>query len=139
MPRGARPFRDTDTLRQIVRACGLIEAFRVGLTFDAFAQDAKVWSATQYQILVIGEAAHRLSDAFLALHADIPWKDIQDMRNVLAHAYDLVRLDIVWHTATVDIPQLRARLLPLLAALGATDDPGIVETESMEESDGGGI
>lgn len=36
------------------------------------------------------------------------------MRNVLAHEYFGVDLTIVWHTATGDLPALRARLKLLL-------------------------
>lgn len=110
----ARVFRDLATIRQIVDAAHDIEAFCKDISLDEFRGDVKTWSATQYQILVIGEAASRLSESFIAAHPEIPWREIKDMRNLLAHAYDLVRLDIVWQTATHDVPSLCAALTPLL-------------------------
>ena len=73
------------------------------MTFDEFTRDLKTQSAIQYQVLVIGEAAYRLTDPFLAATPDIPWRDIKQMRNVLAHAYDIIRLDIMWQTATASV------------------------------------
>ncbi len=99
-------YRDEDTIQQIVDAARAIEEFCQGMTFDEFTRDLKTQSAIQYQVLVIGEAAYRLTDPFLAATPDIPWRDIKQMRNVLAHAYDIIRLDIVWQTATESVPTL---------------------------------
>lgn len=110
-----RGYRDDDTLQQIMDAVRAIDVFCRGMTFDEFTRDLKTQSATQYQILVIGEAAYRLTDAFVESAPDIPWRDIKQMRNVLAHAYDVIRLDIVWQTATESVPALRAALETLSA------------------------
>lgn len=120
----AKPFRDGETARQIVDAARAIAGFCQGITLDEFRHDRKTWSATQYQILIIGEATCCLSDAFIAAHPEIPWRDIKDMRNLLAHAYDVVRLDIVWETATRDVPPLRVALEPLLARRIEAEDEG---------------
>lgn len=120
----ARPLRDAGTLRQIVGAAHAVESFCQDTTLDEFRIDIKTWSATQYQILVIGEAAYRLSESFIAAYPEIPWRDIKDMRNVLAHAYDLVNLDIVWQTATRDIPALRAAIEAILPLASNAKDGG---------------
>jgi uncharacterized protein with HEPN domain len=62
------------------------------------------------KIAVIGEAARNLSPAFRQSRTEIPWPDITSMRNRLVHAYNLISLEIVWSTATGDIPEL-VRLL----------------------------
>jgi len=36
------------------------------------------------------------------------------MRNPIVHAYDKVKLELVWQTATGEIPQLRQALEPLI-------------------------
>ena len=109
-------YRDEDTLRQICSATAAVGDFCNGLTYDTFQRDTKTWSATAYQVLAIGEAAHRISAEFAAQHTNIPWREMKAMRHILAHGYDIVRLDILWQTATQDLPQLQAQIERLLDA-----------------------
>lgn len=67
-----------------------------------------------HAILIIGEAAKRLTPAFREANADIPWKQIAGMRDRLIHGYDDVNLDTVWDVAMTHAPDLLARLEPLL-------------------------
>ncbi len=39
-------------------------------------------------------------------YPDIPWQDIKDFRNLLAHEYFGVDLEIVWNTIHNDLPKL---------------------------------
>lgn len=61
-------------------------------------------------IEVIGEAASKVSQETRDKYAAIPWLDIINMRNRLIHAYFDIDLEIVWDTATKDIPPLIAEL-----------------------------
>lgn len=54
----------------------------------------------------------------LAIVRAIPWAAIVGMRNRLIHAYFDIDYDIVWHTASVEIPDV---LAALRAALPADD------------------
>jgi uncharacterized protein with HEPN domain len=46
---------------------------------------------------------------------DIPWQLIVSMRNRLIHAYFDVDHEVVWKTATDELPQLLLRLRALVA------------------------
>ncbi len=61
-------------------------------------------------IIQIGELVSRLSDEFLEQNKQIPWHAIKSMRNLHAHDYDRVDLDIVWNTLREDIPDLYKQL-----------------------------
>lgn len=62
--------------------------------------------ATVRQIAVIGEAAKHLSAATRQRAREIAWKDVAGMRDILIHEYFGVSRDVVWSTATKDIPKL---------------------------------
>jgi hypothetical protein len=57
-------------------------------------------------IEVIGEAANMLTRHFREIHAELPWRQIVSMRNVLVHGYAQVSDADLWQTATNDIQPL---------------------------------
>lgn len=106
--------RDSGTLLDIARATRLVIEFITGMDRDAFLHDKKTQSAVLHQLLVLGEAAKRLSMEFRAGHPEIPWLLIAGMRDKLIHEYDEVDLEEVWKTARRDIPDLLRFVEPLL-------------------------
>jgi uncharacterized protein with HEPN domain len=69
------------------------------------------------KLIVIGEAAARLSQEFRAQHPQIEWQDIIAFRNILVHAYFSIKLDIVWETVTQDVPALQQTVVEMLTGL----------------------
>ena len=106
--------RDLAILLDIVQAAQLILAFKGGMNKAAFDADPKTQSAVLHQLMVIGEAVKRLSLEFRSSHSGLPWSDIAGMRDHLIHGYDIVDLEEVWNTATVDVSDLLAALEPLV-------------------------
>ena len=45
---------------------------------------------------------------------DIPWRAVRGMRNLHAHDYENVDLEIVWNTLLEDIPVLKKNLARIL-------------------------
>ena len=62
-------------------------------------------------IEIVGEAASKKTREAAA---DIPWSLIVSMRNRLIHAYFDVDHQVVWKTATEELPQLLPRLRALV-------------------------
>ena len=63
---------------------------------------------------VVGEAAHRVSQAAREANPEIPWPQIIGMRNRLVHGYDVIDFDLLWDTVTDDLPPLVAALRKIL-------------------------
>ncbi len=43
-------------------------------------------------------------------HPEIPWSQIIGMRNILAHRYFGIDVDIVWSAIEHDLPDLKSKL-----------------------------
>jgi len=56
------------------------------------------------------EAASKVSDDTRSACPEIPWSAIADMRNRLIHGYFDIDVDIVWNTASIEIPALLSDL-----------------------------
>jgi uncharacterized protein with HEPN domain len=55
----------------------------------------------------------------VAGHPEIPWQDMRDMRNVLAHEYFGINEKIVWETIQDDLSSIVPNLKNLLRKQGA--------------------
>jgi uncharacterized protein with HEPN domain len=72
-----------------------------------------------HPLLVISEAAKKLSPEFRRGAPEIPWDKIAGMRDGLIHAYDRVDWRIVWETVTLQVPTL----ISFLEHRGVADQP----------------
>jgi uncharacterized protein with HEPN domain len=106
--------QDMASLLDIDEAGRLIQEFIRGLDRESFLRDRKTQSAVLHQILILGEAAKRVSKTYRDQHPDIPWRQMAGMRDVLIHAYESVDLDEVWNTANEEVPQLLRKIEPLI-------------------------
>jgi len=68
-----------------------------------------------HMLLVLGEAAARVSEEVRDRHPGIPWRKIIGMRNHLVHGYDDIEFDVVWKAVTDDLPPLIRELEQILA------------------------
>jgi uncharacterized protein with HEPN domain len=106
-------------------ACDSIGRFVAGRERRDLDTDEMLLFALVRAIEVIGEAATQISADTRRGMPSIPWREVAGMRNRLVHAYFEVDPNIVWRTATADVPSL-ARALAHVRSPKA--DPG--ESES---------
>lgn len=78
----------------------------------AFFNDHKTQDAVIRNLEVIGQAVKDLGTERLSNEQpDIPWTQIAGARNVLAHQYLGVDLDLVWNIVDQNLPSLKAAIL----------------------------
>lgn len=94
-------------LDHILESMKRIQKYISDMDLPDFLQDLKTQDAVVRQFEIIGEAAKRISSDFKDKHTDIPWADMAGMRDVLIHDYIDVNFEIVWKTATEDIPEIK--------------------------------
>jgi len=102
-------------LTDIVEAADAIQRFTEGIQRESFYDDELRQSAVLQKLIVIGEAAARLPVEFQERHPEIEWTDIVGFRNIAVHEYFAVSWTIVWVTATKDVPDLRRKVVRILA------------------------
>jgi len=101
---------DTIRLRHMLDAAHDALSFAEGRSREDLDADRQLVLALVKCIEIIGEAAGQVSPEGQAQAAELPWRDMIDMRHRLVHAYYDVNLDVVWSTLREDLP-------PLIAAL----------------------
>jgi uncharacterized protein with HEPN domain len=102
-------------LKDILSACGKIEAIVATSSEDSFLKDEVLPAAVLHHLTVIGEAIARLSIELRERHLEVPWRQIIAVRNRIVHAYFDLDWQILWDAATDDIPKLRRQVLAILA------------------------
>jgi uncharacterized protein with HEPN domain len=106
--------RDVALLWDMREAARDVREFVKGASYDQFTSKKPLRYAVERQIMVIGEAAKRVSNTFKEAHPEIPWNSIVGQRNVLAHEYGEVLIERIWLVATRSIPDLIQLLDPLI-------------------------
>lgn len=84
--------------------------FIKGSDFEKFKSDHLVRKAVCMSLINIGELTKSLSTSYKAEHSQIPWKNISGLRDITAHKYHTLNLDVVWAVATIEIPKLKVFL-----------------------------
>jgi uncharacterized protein with HEPN domain len=102
-------------IADILGAIAAIQSYTQEMDYEMFIRDRRTVDAVLRNLTVIGEAATYVPDDIVALHPEVPWREMRDMRNVVVHAYFGVNQRIVWDTIQLNLP-------PLVALLEALQD-----------------
>lgn len=93
-------------LQDIDEACAQIVSWTHGMDLAAFRADERTVAAVERNLLRIGEAAKKLPPHVTVRAPEIEWRKIAGPRDVLAHAYFAVDVEIVWSVVESKIPTL---------------------------------
>lgn len=101
-------------LQDIVKSIDDIERFLDGTDEAKFLADEILQNAVLMKLIIIGEAAARISNETRSRYPEIEWKSIIGFRNISVHAYFSVKWSIVWETAINDLKTLRETVIKIL-------------------------
>jgi uncharacterized protein with HEPN domain len=93
-------------LEDIQDAIGKVTGFIEGMSREEFEQDEKTAFAVIRALEIIGEAAKSIPDSIKAKYPQVPWREMAGMRDKLTHQYFGVSVQVVWRTATEELPDL---------------------------------
>lgn len=98
--------RQAGLLSDVLDSARSIRTYLDGVSHGAFLSDAEKQDAVLRRFEIIGEAASRLAPETQSRFPSLPFRAMRGMRNIIAHDYGEVDLDLVWKTATADLPGL---------------------------------
>jgi uncharacterized protein with HEPN domain len=74
---------------------------------ESFYLDLKTQDAVIRNLETLGDATQQLPEEWKMAHPEVEWRRISDFRNLLAHQYLEINLDIVWNVIEFRLPELR--------------------------------
>jgi uncharacterized protein with HEPN domain len=100
---------DKDIVKHIFGYCVEIEdeIKKFSIDYDKFYSELCYRNMLGMSLLQIGELSNSLSEEFKNQHGEIPWRRIVNMRNRFAHGYGEMKIDIIWNTIEINIPELK--------------------------------
>ncbi|EHL04711.1 putative toxin-antitoxin system, antitoxin component [Desulfitobacterium hafniense DP7] len=81
---------------------------------EEFMTSGIIRDAVIRNLEIIGEAAKRVSQGLKEQTAEIPWRQMAGLRDVLIHDYMGISLNIVWNVVQNELPQLKRKMVECL-------------------------
>ena len=88
--------------------------FNHGKSFFDFQNDIQLNLASTMAITQIAENSKNISDEVKERHPEFPWRKVVGLRNIIAHNYSGVSMDIVWGAINEHIPDLIKKIDDIL-------------------------
>jgi uncharacterized protein len=114
--------RHQAALWDMVEAIKQIIEFPANLSCEEYRVNILVQRAVEREFEILGEAAKRTSEEFRQANADIDWRNIVNLRNLIAYRYDRVQPDTLWNIIVTVLPSLLIQLKLLLPPLPLAEE-----------------
>lgn len=101
-------------LEDILQAIGKIEKYTKGLSADKLKKQDLIVDGVVRNLEIIGEAAKNIPQDIKKKYPDVEWKKIAGLRDILAHEYFAIDLQILWDIIKNKLPELKNKIAHLL-------------------------
>lgn len=104
-------------IERMIELCERVQLYKVWYeSFEKFSQDKKTIDATSMILIQLGETANSIKKHHYNFFGNT-LKEMIGMRNILTHMYFKSNIEIIYNTATKDIPLLLNYLKSELSTL----------------------
>jgi uncharacterized protein with HEPN domain len=104
---------DANLILEMLDAADRVKSYIGPAGREGFVRQEMVYDAVCMNLLRIGECARFLGDDVKMKLPTIPWPDIVQLRNRVAHGYETLKPEVLWLVASVSVPQLSDALRSL--------------------------
>jgi uncharacterized protein with HEPN domain len=109
MPRDYRLY-----LEDILEAAQKVNSYLQGVTFEQFGEETMRLDAVLHNLLVIGEAVKSVPPDVRENYPAVEWRKIAGLRDIIAHEYFGINLEIVWDVVHNKLPELHTLVAEIL-------------------------
>jgi len=103
--------RDYYILLSLIETIQKIELYSTNYnSAEEFYNNTRDFDASMMNFIVIGENVGKLSENIKEQNSQINWNKIYGFRNIIAHHYFGINVDIVWEIIKDDLPELKLSL-----------------------------
>ncbi|MDR0671786.1 MAG: DUF86 domain-containing protein [Oscillospiraceae bacterium] len=107
--------RDKTILQKIISETDVLKKMTAGESEQGFLADDELMRATCMTLINIGELVKLLSEEVRLSHAEIPWKNMDGLRDVTAHGYFTLRMPDIWIYASAELPSQAEMIRDILS------------------------
>ena len=108
--------RDYEVYLEDIRdAIDKVKTYTLGLSREVFENDNKTIDAVVRNLEIIGEAVKMIPESIRLAHPNIEWKKIAGLRDILAHQYFGIDIDIIWDILKNKLPALEKEIIEILS------------------------
>ena len=80
-------------------------------SIERIQEDELLLDSIMFRFIQISENVKKLSDEYKLAKKNILWIQMSGIRNKIVHAYDTIRVDIIFDTIKNDLPYLKEELM----------------------------
>lgn len=106
--------RDKIILDKIIDEANIATKMLSDIKQEDFISDDILKRAAAMSVINIGELVKNLTFEFRNEYKNVPWKAISGFRDVAAHKYGTLDMNIVYNTVKIDIPMLKENIKQIL-------------------------
>ena len=104
-------------LNDILKAINRVEAYTENLALDDFSESSLYQDAVIRNLEIIGEAVKHIPSNLRKKYPDIEWKKIAGLRDILAHTYFGIDIEIVWDVVQSKLPEFKEQITLILSKI----------------------
>ncbi|MGQ0541894.1 MAG: HepT-like ribonuclease domain-containing protein [Blastocatellia bacterium] len=91
------------------------------MSFEEFCADKKTVDAAIRNLEIIGESVKNIPSDFFRTQEEIEWKKIARFRDLLAHRYFRIDLEVVWDVLQNNVAALENGVREIMATFPETE------------------